>query len=52
MAEQKLRKNTQKKIGVTYDMLSQHYILNRSIVVVVDTEYTSVKHSALANKQV
>ena len=32
-------------------MLSQHYILTRSIVVIVDTEYTSVKHSALANYQ-
>ena len=42
----------QKKIGVIYDMLSCHYILNRSIVVIVDTEYTSVKHSHLANKQI
>ena len=33
-------------------MLSCHYILNRSIVVIVDTEYTSVKHSHLANKQI
>ena len=33
-------------------MLSCHYILNRSIVVIVDTEYTSVKHSALANEQI
>ena len=33
-------------------MLSCHYILSRSIVVIVDTEYTSVKHSALANKQI
>jgi hypothetical protein len=40
----------QNKLGVIYDMLSCHYILNRSIVVIVDTEYTSVKNSALANK--
>ena len=40
----------QNKLGVIYDMLSCHYILNRSIVVIVDTEYTSVKHSALANE--
>ena len=51
-----VKKNTdsklkaQSKLGVIYDMLSCHYILSRSIVVIVDTEYTSVKHSALANK--
>ena len=43
------RLKAQKKVGVIYDMLSYHYILNRSIVVIVDTEYTSVKHSHLAN---
>ena len=33
-----------------YDMLSHHYILRKSIVFIVDTEYSSVIYQDLANK--
>lgn len=35
-----------------YDMLSHHYILRKSIVFIVDTEYSSVIYQDMANKYV
>ena len=41
-----------KKRNMVYDMLSHHYILRKSIVFIVDTEYSSVIYQDLANKYI
>ena len=41
-----------KNKNAIYDMLSHHYVLRKSVVFVVDTEYSSVIYQDLANKYV
>ena len=38
------------KKKIVYDMLSHHYILRKSVVFIVDTEFSSVRFQQKANK--
>ena len=44
--------NYWKKKKMVYDMLSHHYILRKSVVFIVDTEYSSIRFQQKANKYV
>ena len=43
-------KEAWKKKKMIYGMLRYHYMLRKSVIFIVDTEYSSVVYQAMANK--